>query len=291
MKSRTPVLLLVASGCGLIAALLANQLVKPAEEKVALVVAAKEVPRGTLIKDAEEFFKLQEFPKESAPPTALRSLEACLHRVALRTLDAGQIASVRDVGEEDNFTRDLPKGHLALAVRVTLDSSVAGFVQPGARVDLICSLPHPTEPRLKYTKIFLRNVLVLAVNQDAMRSSDPPRPNANPAVVTLAVKPEQAEKITWLKDAAPVTLALRRFDDGTAGDTPGTVSPFDWPPVPSWQPQTAVAQAPAPPPPPSPSPPAPETWDQVIYNGQQPPLIRPFKKPAPVAKSEGSEGK
>jgi Flp pilus assembly protein CpaB len=184
MKSRTPVLLAVAIGCGLIAAFLANLLVKPGEEKVALVVATKEVPRGTLIKEAEEFFKLQEFPKESAPPTALRSLDACRHRVALRTVDAGQIASVRDVGEEDNFTRDLPKGHLALAVRTTLDSSVAGFVQPGARVDMICSLPHPSDTRLKYTKIFLRNVLVLAVNQHAARSPDAPPPNANPATVT-----------------------------------------------------------------------------------------------------------
>lgn len=283
MKSRTPMLLLLALGCGLSAAFLANQLVRPAEEKVALVVAVKEVPRGTLIKEAEEFFKMQEFPKEAAPPTALRSLDAVRKRVALRTLDPGQIASVRDVGEEDHFTRDLPKGHLALAVRVTLDSFVGGFVQPGAHVDMICSLPHPSEPRLKFTKIFLHNVLVLAVDQEAIRSSDPPRPNANPAVVTLAVKPEQAEKVTWLKDSGPVTMALRRPDDPTTADTVGTVSPFDWPPVPAWQPPRTVSAS-------QPSPkPLPETWDQVIWNGQQPPVITPQKKPAPVAKSSTSD--
>jgi Flp pilus assembly protein CpaB len=287
MKSRTPMLLLVAIGCGLSAAFLANQLVRPAEEKVALVVAATEVPRGTVIKEAEHFFKLQEFPKEAAPPTALRSLDAVRNRVALRTLDPGQIASGRDIGEEDHFTRDLPKGHLALAVRVTVDSFVGGFVQPGARVDMICSLPHPTEPRLKLTKIFLHNVLVLAVNQEAIRTSEPPRPNANPAVVTLAVKPEQAEKIAWLKDAGPVTMALRRPDDPSASDTSGTVSPFDWPPVPSWQPPQPVSAPPPPPPSPQPVP----TWAQVIYNGPQPPMITAHKQGAPVAKSSTGDDK
>jgi pilus assembly protein CpaB len=285
MKSRTTVLLLVAIGCGLVAAFLANQLVRPAEEKVALVVAAKEVPRGTLIRQADEFFKLQEFPKEAAPPTALRSLDAVRNRVALRTLDPGQIASTRDVGQEDDFTRDLPKGHLGLAVRVTLDSFVGGFVQPGARVDMICTLPHPTEPRLKYTKIFLHNVLVLAVNQEAIRSADPPRPSANPAVVTLAVKPEQAEKIAWLKDSGPVTMALRRPDDPSASDTVGTISPFDWPAVPPSHPPQTVAAAPPPPPQPKPV----ETWDQLIYNGTQPPVITPHKNPVPVAKSSTAE--
>lgn len=280
MKSRTMLLLVVALSCGLIAAFLANQLTRPAEEKVEVVVAAKEVPRSTSIKPADEFFKLQAFPKEAVPPTALRSLDAVRNRVALRTLDPGQIATVRDVGEEDNFTRDLPKGHLALAVRVTLDSSVAGFVQPGARVDMLCTVPHPADPRFKFTKIFMHNMLVLAVNQDAIRTADPPRPNANPATVTLAVKPEQAEKITWLKDTAPVTLVLRRPNDPDTTDTPGTVSPFDYPPVPSLlSTTTAVVNQ-------SPQKRESQTFDQVIYNGQTP-LVTAYKTPAPVAKSPG----
>lgn len=265
MKSRTGLLLLVAIGCGLLAAFLTSQLIKPGEEKVQLVVAAREVPRGTLVKDADEFFKLQAFPKESAPPTALRSLDAVRNRVTLRTLDPGQICSGRDVGEEDNFTRDLPPGHLALAVPVTLHSSVAGYVQPGARVDLLCTVPHPTDTRLKFSKIFMNKVLVLAVNQVDARTAETPRPNVNPAVVTLAVTPEQAEKLTWLRDAGPVTMALRRPNDNTSHDTPGTVSPFDWPPVPSWQPATATARVD----PPTPTP-TDETWTQLIFNGGQP---------------------
>jgi Flp pilus assembly protein CpaB len=275
MKSRTPLLLLAAVGCGLIAAILVSQLTR-SEEKVDVVVAIKEVPRSTPIKHAEEFFKLQAFPKEAVPPTALRSLDAVRNRVALRTLDPGQIATVRDLGEEDNFTRDLPKGFLALAVRVTLDSSVAGFVQPGARVDLLCTMPHPTEPRLRYTKIFMNKVLVLAVNQKSVRA--PTEPNPNPAVVTLAVLPEQAEKLTWLKDAGPVTMALRRPDDDMSPSTPGTVSPFDWPPVPQWQPVTTTAAT-------TPTPPkTDELWAQTIYNGQTPAVTMHKKTEPPKEK-------
>lgn len=71
-----------------------------------------------------------------------------------------------------------------------------------------------------------------------------------------------AEKLTWLKDAGPVTMALRRPDDDSNIETGGTVSPFDWPPVPAWQTGTATAKV---------DPPQPkqvdETWTQFIHNG------------------------
>ncbi|MBY0526854.1 MAG: Flp pilus assembly protein CpaB [Gemmataceae bacterium] len=228
MKSRTGVLLVVAIGCGLTAAFLTSQLVRPKEDRIEIVVASRDVPHGTIIQKADEYFKLQPLPKDAAPPAALTSLEQLNNKQVLRTLDAGQFCTQRDVGENDGLGRDIRPGHLALAVPVTVHSSVGGFVRPGAHVDLICSVPHPEDSRMKLSKIFMSDVHVLAINQDDRRD-DKVKVVGNPVVATLEVTPEEAEKLNWLKDQGPVTMALRRADDKTKHETAGVVGPFTVP--------------------------------------------------------------
>ena len=87
----------------------------------------------------------------------------------------------------------------------------------------------------------------------------------------------------WLSVSPPaVTMALRRPDDPTPIETSGTVSPFDYPAVPALLPSTVALNPPKP---------AAKIFDQVIYNGPQPPMVTSYKKPAPVAKSSESDEK
>lgn len=227
MRGRNRYAVLAACGCGLVAALLVNQMMRPrGGETVQVVVAAREVPRGIVAAHPEEYFKLESLPRELVPPTAMTQLEQVKNKVVLRPIDAGQFCTARDLGEEESLTHDLPEGHLALAVRVTLDSSVAGFVTPGTRVDLICTVQDHDDPRVKLSKIFMTNMLVLAVNQEDARQ-DRVKVIGNPAVVTLAVKPAEAEKLTWVKDQGTVTMALRKPGDKTRATTHGATGPFD----------------------------------------------------------------
>jgi hypothetical protein len=59
--------------------------------------------------------------------------------------------------------------------------------------------------------------------------------------------------------------------------TPGTVSPFDWPSVPQWQPATIAAAT-------TPTPPPDELWAQTIYNGQTPAVTMHKKTEPPKEK-------
>jgi Flp pilus assembly protein CpaB len=72
------------------------------------------------------------------------------------------------------------------------------------------------------SKILLQNILVLAVDQTAVRNED--KAAAIPNTVTVQVTPEQAEKLSMAQELGTLRLSLRPFGDEesvtTRGSTP-----------------------------------------------------------------------
>jgi pilus assembly protein CpaB len=100
----------------------------------------------------------------------------------------------------------IPPGMRAVSVRVNEVVSVAGFVIPGTRVDvLLTGNPRGTDEPL--TTTVLENVEVLAAGQKLQRSSQG-EPQSVP-VITLLVSPEDAQKLTMASNEGRIQLALR----------------------------------------------------------------------------------
>jgi pilus assembly protein CpaB len=97
----------------------------------------------------------------------------------------------------------------AVSVRVNDVVSVAGFVIPGTRVDVLLTGTPPggKEP---VTTTVLENALVRAVGQRIEGTSGDPQ---TAAVITLLVSPEDAQKLTLATSEGRIQLSLRNLVD------------------------------------------------------------------------------
>jgi pilus assembly protein CpaB len=228
MKPKTLILLMVAIGCGLVAAFLASQATgKGQVSTVPIVVTKAEVRQGTFVTDsnADSLFEMKEWQREAVPPNSITDIKELKKKLVQRTLDPGAPVNKRDVADSEGLSKTLSAGQRAVTVRVTVDSAVAGFILPGSHVDLIANMADTKEPQKIMSKIFLQNVLVLAVNTDDAKPENS-KVVQQPGLVTLALTPEDAEKaIRVSKDGIPY-MVLRRPDDEKHVKTTGALTAF-----------------------------------------------------------------
>lgn len=216
MKPKTMILMVVAVVCGLGASYLTSQLLAERQEqpavqvveipKVKILVAKKFIPQGDIIKSPKDVFVEKEFAKESVPQEALKDLKDLQGKTLRRAIRKDVWVTAEDL-VDGPLTLDVPPGHRAIGVRVTLDSSASGFASlPGSRVDIIWNRKGNSDDHT-FSKMILQNVLVLAadttdINQTGAR--------AVPAsVVTLALSPEDARCVSMAAENGSMRLVLR----------------------------------------------------------------------------------
>lgn len=110
-------------------------------------------------------------------------------------------------------------GMRAVAVRVNDVSSVAGYVLPGTRVDVIVTM-RPAQESI--ARIVLSNVKVLstASNIDTAQARDG-KAAQNPPLVTLELTPADAERLSLASNQGQIALALRNPLDVEKVETSG----------------------------------------------------------------------
>ena len=117
---------------------------------------------------------------------------------------------------DEDFDRRLDKDKRALALQVTSETGVGGFIEPGSFVDIVATVQQPKDeqhpvPRIA-TKTILQKVKVLAVGDRAFRrrSGGPERDRGGTTTVTLELTPLQVEKVIFTQQHAqgPLTLVL-----------------------------------------------------------------------------------
>jgi Flp pilus assembly protein CpaB len=103
-----------------------------------------------------------------------------------------------------------------VAVKVDEFSSVAGFLKPGSRVDVIAVMSvRRSARRDTVRRTILEDKLVAAVGQEM---SDPKDPGANVTrSVTLLVKPQEAAVLHLADTKGTIRLALRQQEDSALG--------------------------------------------------------------------------
>jgi len=207
---------------GLTAAWMATR-VGPAEttgpQMAPLVMLRTDVSVATAL--TREHLRVVDWPAEHVPTGAITSLAVAEGRVSRRPLAAGEPlleAGLFAEGAAGGLMAVISPERRAVSVKVDNVVGVAGFISPGARVDVLATLRRvDMEKALPFSKVILQDVKVLAIDQklEEARGGDPVVVN----VVTLEVDPVQAEHLIYAAHEGRLQLALRSPGDDEMVDT------------------------------------------------------------------------
>lgn len=211
---------------GIAAALAAQRLIEsrtPArvDETLAVrnvVVARTDVPVGTALNTNQ--LTTVEWPEKYAPKDGYASPSDLDGRVPRRAISAGETvleSMLLPTGSQAGLGPVISEEKRAISVKVDQVIGVAGFVRPGARVDVLATLNRTDYDSNAYSKLFLQDVPVLAIDQQ-MEEADNGKPELV-NVVTLEVDPEQAEKLIYSAHEGRLQLALRNPGDSEVVET------------------------------------------------------------------------
>lgn len=182
-------------------------------ETTSVVVARADVGTGVELRDAQ--LKTVEWPSKYVPDGSFQKVGDAEKRIPRRPLAAGEPvleAMLLPTGAEAGLAAVIEDDLRAVSVKVDPVIGVAGFVNPGARVDVLATLRRiDRSSKLPYSKVILQDIEVLAIDQKMETAS-----NGDPelvSVVTLHVDPKQAEQLIYSAHEGRLQLALRTPGD------------------------------------------------------------------------------
>jgi pilus assembly protein CpaB len=190
----------------------------PAPEK-SLVVAAQPLPPGASI--AAEAVKIVRVPEKLFPHGGFSKVEDVVGRPVVSSIQPDEPvveARIAPRGSGFGVAPMIPSGMRALAVRVNDVAGVAGFVLPGARVDVLVTGRPPGADDTVTTPV-LEDVAVLSAGQTV--EADSHSQSMSVAVVTLLVTPAQSVSLTLAASEGKIQLVLRNSGDRQVIPTPG----------------------------------------------------------------------
>lgn len=225
-RNRVIFVIVLALGSGLLAGYSALQYLQSRPTRLVaaeapgierpVVVAARDIPLGAVL-DLEDL-TVVEWPGQAIPAGFQSQMSDLVGRAAVAPMRRNEPVldtKLAGLGAQGGLSAAIPDGMRALSVRVDEVVGVAGFVQPGSRVDVLVTLTTGTPQ----TRSILQNIQALAAGQTYQTD-----PEGNPQVVpviTLLVTPEQAEILTLAANQGRIQMALRPSLDLDEVETDG----------------------------------------------------------------------
>jgi pilus assembly protein CpaB len=112
----------------------------------------------------------------------------------------------------------VPEGQRGVSIKVDEAIRESGFILPNSRVDVLVSMSKPGSQNEKIAKVILQDVPILAAGQTVeMRDNKP----ITVTTVTLALTPEQTERLAVAQSEGRITLTTRNLRDNQHVRTPG----------------------------------------------------------------------
>lgn len=216
MKAKTLILLFVALGCGMIAAVAVSKAVMtnqngPVEEAmVEIIVAAKDMQQGEQI--SAEDVKLEQWPQARLPEGAVFDLSLIEDKFTKQSIFTGEPILERKVNDtSESLSTTVPPGFRIFDIK-----SDANYIKPGDHVDILGTFHpggHNTPPE---SRTVMRNIKVHGTNGSSTRddeSEDGPRAINRGIMFQLLVKESQLEALTLADSMGTLQLNLRPFDE------------------------------------------------------------------------------
>jgi Flp pilus assembly protein CpaB len=254
-KSKSVKLLAAAIGFGLLAALLAvfylkmreaalRAMLTPDDQKIQVVVANRDLTKGTVIAADPEKFAIRTIPRDfvhadAVTPADLPQVEG---KKLVENLAAGKVL-LRSFLDDDfprDFSDTIPLKRRAMTIQVDEVNAVNGFIRPGNRIDLLVTLSAGTEGvEIANDSVMpvLENVEVLATGRDSSREYEEKIrliqggvmnavPLTNYTSLTINVTPEEAALVETAQDKGDLLALLRNRKD-TSGSGFTEIVPGD----------------------------------------------------------------
>ncbi len=187
-----------------------------------VIVAANDLQVGARVEERD--IKVIRIPSGDLPPGAPRKRTDVIGHGVIIPISKGEfILPNRLAGENAGagLPSLIPPGMRAVSVRVNEVVSVAGFVTPGTRVDVLLT-GAPGGSSDQQTTTVLQNVAVLASGHTLERTSTGEAQNT--AVITLLVTPDDAQRLTLASSEGHIQLALRNPLDTKQDEVPSSNS-------------------------------------------------------------------
>ena len=175
------------------------------------VAASANMEAGQVIK--AENLRLVDWPSTVPLPGAFTAPQPVVGRIVMYPLAAGEPILERQLasaGSGLGLTIKIPDGMRAISLRSDEVVGVAGFLLPGTHVDVLVTM-HPPGGADPVTNTVLQDVQVLASGQKI--EPDPEGKPVNTTVVTLLVKPDDAERVDLASTQGIVHFVLRNGVD------------------------------------------------------------------------------
>jgi pilus assembly protein CpaB len=172
-----------------------------------VVVAADDIQVGARVEERD--VHIARFPASGLPAGAYAKRSQVLGRGVIIPISRGEFILPSKLAPENagsGLPSLIPPGMRAVSVRVTEVISVAGFVGPGTRVDVLLT-GTPNGSSESQTTTVLQNVAVIASGHTLERSATGEAQNT--PVITLLASPEDAERLTLASSEGKLQLSLR----------------------------------------------------------------------------------
>ena len=244
--------IMAAALLGLLAAYLSWSMVQRAGQgasqagMVPVVVAAQDIPVRTQV--TAQMLEVKHVATDARHEKAYTGLEQLNGKITNLPIAAGeQVLSTKFFArrEDSGLAFRVPPGRRAVSVNVNEVISTGGLINPGDFVDVIAVFPATSanDTASESAGMVIQNIEVLAIAQAIGGPATEPtgaaaiagqvqgakpdsrqeavaRPTARTA--TLAVTPEEAQRLILAEDRGRIRLALRGVDDHEAVGVPAT---------------------------------------------------------------------
>jgi pilus assembly protein CpaB len=172
-----------------------------------IVVAADDIQVGARVEEHD--VHIARFPAAALPAGVYTKRSQVMGRGVIIPIAKGEFILPSKLAPENagsGLPSLIPPGMRAVSVRVNEVVSVAGFVGPGTRVDVLLT-GTPNGSSENQTTTVLQNVAVIASGQRLERNAagEP----QNTPVITLLASPEDAERLTLASSEGKIQLSLR----------------------------------------------------------------------------------
>ena len=224
-----------------------------------VLVAAKALPVGALV--GPEDVRVIAWPRRNPIPGSYAKPDDVVGRGLLAPVLENEPVTASKLAAKEagaGLAPTIPLGMRAISVKVNEVVGVAGFVVPGAHVDVLATVNREADT---FTRTVVNNLTVLAAGTRYDQEQAKDGQAIPTGVVTLLATPEDAERVTLASMDGRLLLVLRNPLDIAPTSTPGIrltslMAPPAQPPVErAYKGRRMIVAAPVPPPPPPPPPP------------------------------------
>jgi pilus assembly protein CpaB len=220
---------------------------RPVVQMRQIVVAATALPLGTRLEAKD--LRVMPWPEDAPVEGMFARPEDCENRALITSVAQNEPILLGKLAPKEagaGLAATIPEGMRALSAAVNDVVAVAGFVTPGAMVDVLATGASTGNGNI--TRTVLENVRVLAANQRIESRNGRPE---NVAVITLLVTPADAAKLAMASNAGKIQLALRNTIDAQTVNPPPVLqaSIFGVDAPPPVERHISAAPKPVPPPP------------------------------------------